>query len=178
MKNLTKGALVTGLGVALLLGGGGTLAVWNAGQDSQAGTITAGDLNLQAQPSVWTSSASGTIRNINAYRMVPGEKLTYTQAIDVTLVGSGLRAKLTVAGVDTVFNHNGFSNDLKVTDVSLVDSQGRSGWDQEVGHGRYTASASFELQATDRQDVDKTLNLSGITYQLTQIAPVPTPGAS
>ncbi|GAA3326839.1 MULTISPECIES: alternate-type signal peptide domain-containing protein [Paeniglutamicibacter] len=48
MNKMTKGALATGLDVALLLGGGGTLAVWNKSVAEPAGTITSGDLELTA----------------------------------------------------------------------------------------------------------------------------------
>ena len=48
MKNSTliKGTAAIAVGAALLLGGGGTLANWNAEANQTPGTIVAGDLNV------------------------------------------------------------------------------------------------------------------------------------
>jgi alternate signal-mediated exported protein len=54
MKNsaLIKGTAAIAVGAALLLGGGGTLASWNASDTQSPGTITAGDLNVVAATGV------------------------------------------------------------------------------------------------------------------------------
>jgi alternate signal-mediated exported protein len=176
MKKMTKGAIVTGLGVALLLGGGGTLAVWNATDGAEAGTIAAGDLNLDAKPGKWTSSLSGGIENIADYRVIPGEELTFTQAVDVTMVGDNLEADLAVTGVNAINDTFG-SGTLTVKSYSIKDSSGtqvvnaQKGLQTEVVDGEYTASATFAFDATERQSTGATLNLSGIGYQLTQRNP-------
>jgi alternate signal-mediated exported protein len=48
MKNstLVKGTAAIAVGAALLLGGGGTLANWNAEATAAPGTIVSGDLNV------------------------------------------------------------------------------------------------------------------------------------
>ena len=50
MKNsaLIKGTAAIAVGAALLLGGGGTLASWNASDTGAPGTVIAGDLNVAA----------------------------------------------------------------------------------------------------------------------------------
>lgn len=40
--------MAAGFGAALLVGGGGTLAVWNATTEANAGTILSGNINLIA----------------------------------------------------------------------------------------------------------------------------------
>lgn len=179
MKKMTKGAIVTGLGVALLLGGGGTLAVWNADTTADIGIVTAGDLDLDARPGVWTSSLTGVIGGkdqISAYRIIPGETLTYSQKINVTLVGnSGLKANLTVEGIDAVTN--GFGGHLQNVSYAIKDASNKLVVDQgkvaggEVAQGAYTASAAFTFTAEDDQARNVSLNLSPIKYQLTQVAP-------
>jgi alternate signal-mediated exported protein len=178
MKSMTKGAVVTTLGVALLLGGGGTLAVWNAEQNASAGTIAAGDLNLKAGTGEWTSTLTGPIRNVSEYRIIPGEVLTYKQPVTITMVGnSALRAKLSVTGIDKV--GNGFSADtLKFSEVNLVNAQGESGWDREVKAGTYTASGTLTFHANGQKDMGKTLNLRSIGYKLEQIPPTPVNAAA
>lgn len=46
MKKLTKGTIAAGVGVALLLGGGTTLAYWNDSVNMAGSTIQAGNLQL------------------------------------------------------------------------------------------------------------------------------------
>jgi alternate signal-mediated exported protein len=173
MKSMTKGAVITTLGVALLLGGGGTLAVWNAEQDAKAGTIAAGDLNLTAGTGKWTSNLTGAIGNVSEYRIIPGEVLTYRQPVTITMDGnSALRARLSVTGINKV--SNGFSADtLRFSDVKLVNAQGESGWDREVKAGTYTASGTLTFQANGQKDMGKTLDLRSIGYRLEQIPPTP-----
>jgi predicted ribosomally synthesized peptide with SipW-like signal peptide len=56
MKNsaLIKGTAAIAVGAALLLGGGGTLASWNAADAGTPGTVIAGDLNVTAATGAWT----------------------------------------------------------------------------------------------------------------------------
>ena len=184
MKKMTKGAVVTGLGVALLLGGGGTLAVWNADDTADIGIVTAGDLNLDAKAGVWTSNlASQPITNIASYRIIPGEKLTYTQEIDVTLKGNdGLKAQLTVGGIDSVTNS--FGGHLQDISYSITDQQGKTVFSQNnmggqvVRHGKYTAAASFTFNAEQRQAANATLDLRKISYRLTQLTPAQAAGTT
>lgn len=171
MKNMTKGALVTGLGVALLLGGGGTLAVWNADQESNAGQIASGDLNLVAGQGVW-KNAAGTTVDISTYRVVPGDKLTYTQPLAVTLVGNNLAANLKVTG--TGVNKGFTTNNVVVSEPVLKNAAGtvlpttvlKSSQD-------VTATVTFEFKSTTtgRDSVGKGYDFSGIGYFLEQQAP-------
>ena len=100
MKNSTliKGSAAIALGAALLLGGGGTLANWNAEATTTPGTIVAGDLNVQDRSGVWTDRAGDTI-DITTYKVVPGDKLTYTQDLTVTLKGNKMAANVATTGI-------------------------------------------------------------------------------
>lgn len=179
MKKMTKGAIVTGLGVALLLGGGGTLAVWNAQDAANIGIVTAGDLDLKAEPGVWSSSLTGAIGKISGYKIIPGEKLTYTQKVNVTLVGNaGLKAKLTIAGIDQVNNNGGFGNSLQAISYDVTDASNQSVMNGEVKNGEYTASATFTFEADGDQATNATLDLSPIAYRLDQVDPAQASGAT
>lgn len=176
MKKMTKGAIVAGLGVALLLGGGGTLAVWNADVQSNAGTIAAGDLNLRAQRASWTSDVSGPIANINTYRVVPGETLTLTQVVDVTLRGDNLTATLVATGEGTngANGRNLFQDgNVTVSDVTLTNGDGRVLEDTVLSEsGTVTAATSFTFDADNRESVNARYSFSTVRYQLQQQAPV------
>lgn len=128
MNKATKGALATGAGVLLLLGGGGTLALWNTDEAISAGTVRAGQLDLTPDGGgAWTvtNTAAGVtgqaITDIDDYRVVPGDVLTFTQTVDVTLEGDHMEATLAItpgAVTDT------FGSAVVVSPVTMKDSAG------------------------------------------------------
>jgi alternate signal-mediated exported protein len=119
MKNsaLIKGTAAIAVGAALLLGGGGTLATWNASDNGAPGTIISGDLNVAAAPGVWKDRAGATV-DISTYKVVPGDKLTYTQVLNVTLTGNKMAATVAATGTGAV---NGFTaGNVVVTGPALA----------------------------------------------------------
>lgn len=170
MNKMTKGALATGLGVAMLLGGGGTLAVWNDAAGANAGTIVAGNLDLKAGTGSWTN---GTGTAVTAdYRVVPGDDLTYTQPVMVTLSGDLMKATLTVTGAtDSGF----YANDVIVGPVTLTDANGGAVSDALTESGTYTASTTFTFkESTDaKSSTNAQIDFGGIGYKLAQVAPQP-----
>lgn len=181
MKKMTKGAIVTGLGVALLIGGGGTLATWNMNQSASAGTIQTGNMGLTQESGEWTSNlhdgdaiSSADIWN---YKIVPGEKMTYTQVIEVSAEGN-LEAELSL-------NMGSLSGEL-LNKLSLksftVTPEGSNGavitnytGKATVDPGKYTVSATIQFDATGTEAMNSSLSLNDIQYVLTQKTPTPTP---
>lgn len=172
MNKMAKGALATSVGVALLLGGGGTLAVWNVSQTANAGTIVAGDLNLVAGKGTWTN-AKGAKIDPAVYKVVPGDVLTYTQELDVTLVGDLMEAKLTLTGASSAFAN------ASVSDIVVTDTAGAAvnaakltpatlPADKKV---KATTTFTFNSNTVNRDDAGKTANFSALRYTLDQIAP-------
>jgi alternate signal-mediated exported protein len=97
MNKLVKAAIAGAAGVALLLGGAGTLASWNDSENITGGTITAGTLTIApvANSSNGWSNGLGAI-DIASYRIVPGDQLTYTSTFTVTAQGDRLTADVTL----------------------------------------------------------------------------------
>lgn len=97
-KKLLTGTVAAAAGLALLLGGGGTLAYWNSSTTSEARAIVAGNLSVNdsGTAGVW-KNAAGTTIDIAAYRIVPGDVLTYTKTVLVTAVGDSMTATLSLA---------------------------------------------------------------------------------
>jgi alternate signal-mediated exported protein len=95
-NKLVKGSLAAAVGVALLMGGAGTLASWNDTSVIAGGTITAGTLSITVPGSTPASdgwkSGSTAIPNIATYRIVPGDTLTYQKTFIVTATGDSLTA--------------------------------------------------------------------------------------
>ena len=108
MNKLVKGAIAGAAGIILLMGGAGSLAYWNdsanAGPGAGSNSITAGTLTITAaNTGSWTKSFyNGTtptpvlvsgptaVSNLSAVRVVPGNRLVYTQSFNVVASGDDL----------------------------------------------------------------------------------------
>ena len=174
MKNTTliKGSAAIALGAALLLGGGGTLANWNASATTAPGTIVAGDLNVEnTTAGVW-KDRNGVVVTIGSYKVVPGDKLTFTQDLTVTLKGNKMAAEIATTGIDAEVSGFTATNvsvsepvlTVGVTPVSnpLVAS---------VGTQTVTATITFEFLSTtnNRADVNQTYNFNNVGFTLEQV---------
>lgn len=175
MNKMAKGVITTGVGIVLLVGGGGTLATWNQAQSASMGKVVAGDLNLvPASAGVWTN-ASGTVVNVASYKVVPGDTLSYSQPLNLTLVGDLMVAHLTVTGA---FAADGFGANATVSATTLTKSDSKvvSATADLVptDSGVVTASTTFTFNksTTGRDSVAASVDLSGIGYSLVQQAPV------
>lgn len=170
MKNsaLIKGTAAIAVGAALLLGGGGTLASWNAADNAAPGTVTAGDLNVvKSGTGVWTDRAGTTI-DIASYNVVPGDKLTYTQVLDVTLTGDKMAATITATGTGAV---NGFTAANVVVTDPVLKVAGVTVTNPLRTSETVTATITFEFKAatTGRADVNATYNFGNVAFTLQQI---------
>ncbi len=189
MNKMAKGALAIGIGSALLLGGGGTLAVWNQTQSANAGQIAAGDLELTTQPGVW-KNAYGTVVDLDPtnavadYKVVPGDVLTYSQTMDVKLVGDLMKAKLSIQNVPS---SNFVDQNVTVENVVVKDAAGKDLKDAIIESSKatpiqkVTASAKFTFkQDTDlRSSVNALADFKNISYKLDQqVLPTPTASAT
>ncbi len=100
MNKLTKGAIAGAAGIALLLGGAGSFALWNGNASINASQIQSGTLTIAANGTgTWQNTpnggSAGTV-TIASFRAVPGDTLTFTQQLNITAIGDNLSAALTV----------------------------------------------------------------------------------
>jgi alternate signal-mediated exported protein len=101
MNKLTSGAIVGTLGIALLLGGAGTFAMWNQSTTANAGTVASGTLTIaNSGTPTWKNvsadavAGGAPIANIASYKIVPGDTLEMTQTFTVAASGDNLKATL------------------------------------------------------------------------------------
>ena len=172
MKNTTliKGSAAIALGAALLLGGGGTLANWNASATQTPGTIVAGDLNVVNGVGAWTDR-NGDPVTISTYKVVPGDLLTFTQDLNVTLAGDKMAAEIATSGITAT---NGFTPaNVTVSDVELTVG-GSAVSNPLVPTGALqtvTATITFEFlsSTTGRADVTASYNFGTVGFTLEQV---------
>jgi alternate signal-mediated exported protein len=113
MNKLTKAAIASGVGVALLLGGAGTLASWNSSANIPGGTIVAGNLQVtDGGAGVWTVNGGTTPITIAGYKIVPGDTLTYTKPMSIVATGNNLVATLGIGAGSIAASSSGTAADV------------------------------------------------------------------
>lgn len=173
-----KAILAIAAGTALLLGGGGTYAYWTTTTALTNTEITAGNLGLTLRQGSWTlkgalQSSAASVTDIANVRIVPGDVLTLTQNIDVTLVGDTLTADLK-AELGSTFAAAGLGANL---DVAMTVST----------YGTPTAANTYRLTSANngaavaivtitfkpgtggQVGVGQKVNLSDVKFTLTQV---------
>lgn len=180
MNKLVKGSIAGAAGIALLLGGAGTLAYWNDSATlSGAGTVTAGQLDISVEEAgEWTAAYAGGAETtldaaaLAAYRIVPGDKLVYTETLTIEAVGDNLSFELTEDVTDAVSSITGAT----VTSTFDVDSAGSAVTDfTDLSAGTYTVVATitvdfpFDAGNVTSQAGSAPLDLSAATITVTQI---------
>lgn len=107
MKKTTKATIAAVAAGALLLGGAGTVARWQATENVDAGTIATGHLTLDATttPGVWTdisAGAPGTPFDPAADEIVPGDTVSFDQVVAISAEGKNIKGELSVGALDAV----------------------------------------------------------------------------
>lgn len=101
MNKLLKGSIAGAAGIALLLGGAGTLASWNDSAAVAGGTIVAGNLRVTTTAGTWAvkrgAATAVTVPDITQFKAVPGDVLTYTSSAAVVATGNNLVATLAIS---------------------------------------------------------------------------------
>jgi len=118
MNRFVKGAISGAAGVALLLGGAGSFALWNGTASAQAGTVQSGTMTIANTPgstpvlTVTHVGATTTITSIRDFRSVPGDTLTLTQKVDISATGDNLSAVLSLDTTSIGIGGNTASSEL------------------------------------------------------------------
>lgn len=99
MNRNAKGAIAVGAATLLLLGGGGTFALWNTSQKVDASIVSSGELSLaDGKPGAWYNyddyvahGAAATEIDLAKYHVVPKADLVFVVVdMQITAEGSNL----------------------------------------------------------------------------------------
>lgn len=171
----TKGIIAIAAGAVLLLGGGTTLALWSSAASLTAGEVEAGDLNLTLGAGTWTLDGliggPVAVTDPSAVRIVPGDVLTLTQAVDVTLVGDTIQALLVADTGDLVppAAAAAFGVTLAVSGGTPEGADTYRLTPADVGSPlTATLTITFASTTPDREFVNQVLDLNEVAFTLTQ----------
>jgi alternate signal-mediated exported protein len=184
MNKSTKGALAAAAGAALLLGGAGSLAYWNASATVNGGAITTGSLTLGtgACGANWVYAA-GTAAGQTVVKVVPGDSITKSCTFSIGASGDHLSATLGAPATTTYAKNptTATTDSLSVATTYIID---RTPVATLVNGDKLTSSdngrtltakfvvtmpyGSPTVNANDTQNLTATLN--ALTVSLTQDA--------
>lgn len=183
MNKLLKGAVAGAAGVALLLGGAGTFALWNSTATVNVGSVASGTLSITAGATSWKNVASDVllanqpISSIATYKIVPGDKLELTQLVTINATGDNLKA---VLSIDEATITGTLKSSLAPIVVSATGTGVTAGAASNTFNVAPNASAStvtvkvtLELPSTVTGTTaqSSTLNLSALGVKLDQVRP-------
>lgn len=164
MNSFVKGGIAAAAGLALLLGGAGSLAYWSDTESLSAGTINSGTLTLaSAADGAWDE----TITNI-----VPGDVITYTETFNIEAVGDNLEAELSTNIADLTVGITGVDVDetfaLLNSDSDAVTAVGGV---YTLAPDTYTLTVEIVVTFpwAELGGMGESLDLSGIQVTLTQV---------
>lgn len=108
MNKLVKGSIAGAAGIALLLGGAGTFALWSDAQAVNGGIVQTGTLDIALSGSgTWADispDAANTTWVVATDRLVPGDTVTFSQNVTIVATGKNLEAELAYAAGSIVVN--------------------------------------------------------------------------
>lgn len=165
MNKATKGALAAAAAAAILAGGAGTMAAWNASSSLGSGSVTAGQMNIeQVGTGSWHwNTPGGAVFNPGSDKLVPGDTVVYVGDYKITAVGTNLKATLTptLGGVSgTLLPYLTVGN---VGGTAATITAGDNNTTKQVG-----TTITFNAGTTGSDGATTTASLAGSTITLQQ----------
>jgi alternate signal-mediated exported protein len=183
MNKIIRGAVAGCAGIALLTGGYGTFAVWTDSAGMAGGSITSGQLDIEAGTQVWDDVSTTAADDWDATNLlVPGDTVSMTQTFDVTATGTNLAGTLEFD--PATFAAGGFGTDLthsvavQTTNGLTVDATDKNLWvfssPLGVQSAAVTATVTYTFDsAADNTTQNATATLSDGAFTLSQTLPTP-----
>ena len=124
MNNMIKGSIAGATGVALLMGGFGTYALWSDTGTLEDSEVTSGTLDVAPGAVSWQDQNAATWTGSDL--MVPGDTVTRSQSFDFTATGKNMvgTIRFTPGNVTEFTGADSFSVDVAVTGVDGITGAG------------------------------------------------------
>ena len=178
-KEMVKGSIAAAVGVAMLMGGFGTYALWHDSASTSSASVTSGELDVLANAATWEDlSAVGPNNWTSGGLIVPGDKIKMTQTFDVKATGKNMKGTLTFN--PGAVNATAFAGNLTVTPAVGVDasftSSGTNAWTFAAplnGTKTVTATVTYDFSSstTLQQAQAAAATIGTSTFSLDQVRP-------
>lgn len=185
MKKVTKATIAAAAAGALLLGGAGTVALWQGTDTVNSGNVQTGHLKLDTTATgQWTDISGGSsapIADIAAFKIVPGDTVQFVQTVTIDAVGNNLKGALSVGALDAAIPAE-LADD--VTANLAIDPENTSGLTKAGNVLSFGASGTYQVPititvafeagttgSTAAVTMDKQVVLSALSLNLDQVRP-------
>ena len=176
MNTMMKGAVAGATGIALLMGGFGTYAVWSDSENLAENGVQSGQLDIATAPGVHDDASTAAANDWSATdKMVPGDKVTYTQVFTVKGAGKNLEGTISYTKPDLTSSFTGLVHSVKVTssDAKVVESAtnpNNFSFSEPFGTATLTAVVTYELptSTSGTTDQNKAATLPAAAFTITQ----------
>lgn len=173
MNKMMKGSIAGAAGIALLMGGFGTYALWSDTGTVEDSEITSGVLDVEAGTAAWADQNSA-VWNPASDRMVPGDTVTRTQEFTFSATGKNMAGTIRFTPGAETEQSTGSGDDFTVG----VAVSGLTGVTGSGGCYEFTAPLGSPLSVdttvtyaltADAQDLqDVTASLADSTFVIEQ----------
>ena len=144
MNKLVKASVAAAAGIALLMGGAGSLALWNDSATVSSGTVSTGELSL-------TSNGAGSWAD-GISLWVPGDTDTYTEVFTVVASGDNIEAQISAAYSGSTTNGITSTSTIVVAGET-ASSPGVYTLDAGTYTVTVTVNVSFNATGTANQEI-------------------------
>lgn len=177
MNKMIKGSVAGATGIALLMGGFGTYALWSDSESLAANGVQSGELSIDTAAGQYDDVNSAAANDWTATdKLVPGDTVSYTQSF--TVKGTGKNLKGTLALAPAAMAPNGFSSALTRTvevtsdntDVSRNSDKTSFTFNKPFGSATLTAVVTYTFpgSVTGSSDQNKSASTPVSTFTITQ----------
>jgi alternate signal-mediated exported protein len=176
MNKMIKGSLAGATGVALLMGGFGTYALWSDSENLQVNGVQSGELDIATSAGVYDDANTATANDwTSTDKMVPGDKVTYTQTFTVKATGKNMKGNVVYTKPNLTNTFAGLTNSVVITsdNANVVESQttpGTFAFTSPFGTATLKAVVTYTLPSgtTAQVDQNKSATLPAAAFTITQ----------
>jgi alternate signal-mediated exported protein len=175
MNKMIKGSMVGATGVALLMGGFGTYALWSDSSTLPSSSVSSGELDIASGDVHWNdlAVAGNDDWNAGSDKMVPGDTVTRTQTFAIKGTGKHLAGVVDFTQGGVTGNTTGFTVDVKVTSDNATVVAGADNdftFSSPFTSATLTAVVTYKLDSSVSNQVDQnaTVALADSTLAIRQ----------
>ena len=174
MNTMIKGSIAGATGIALLMGGFGTYALWSDSENLAANGVQSGDLDIATSGGVYDDANTVAANDWTASdKMVPGDTVTYTQTF--TVKGSGKNLRGTITYVEPALTSDfsaGLTHTVDITssNADITGTGGNFTFTRPFGTATLTAQVTYTLPSSTSNQVDqnKVATLPAAAFTISQ----------
>ena len=167
MNKMMKGSIAGATGVALLMGGFGTYALWTDSENLAENHVQSGVLTIDTAAGAYDDARTGAANDWTASDlMVPGDVVTYTQTFTVAGTGKNLEGTIALDVEDVTGDFTTLVRDVDVvasgagaTDITK-DSATEFSFVDPFGTATLTATVTYTLPSSTDGVVDQDASAS------------------